>query len=163
LHAVSVFDPITITAKAKLHILTHAPYYARRFGPLLGPDSERYESYNSNFRLMSILSTRQAPSMDAAHAFARIDRLTHVAAGGWWYSPDHRQYIQAGQAIIDHMNNSSKSRELLGLEANSGAPPGKCSLMLQRKISMTLQQEQFIGRADMPILQTNHGMKYSAT
>jgi hypothetical protein len=26
LHAVAVFDPVTITAKARLHILTHAPY-----------------------------------------------------------------------------------------------------------------------------------------
>jgi hypothetical protein len=125
LHAISVFDPLTITVKAKLHILTHAPYYARRFGPLLGPDSERYESYNSKFRLMSVLSTRLAPSMDAAYAFARIDRLTHIVAGGWWYSPDHGQYVQAGQAIIEHMSSNTKSRELLGLEANSKVLPGK--------------------------------------
>ncbi|CAE6511279.1 unnamed protein product [Rhizoctonia solani] len=125
LHAISIFDPWTITAKAKLHILTHAPYYARRFGPLLGLDSERYESYNSNFRLMSVLSTRLAPSLDAARAFARVDRFTHVVAGGWWYSKRAAQYIQAGPSILKHMRKNEKSQELLGMKKDRPSIPGR--------------------------------------
>ncbi|KAG9120298.1 hypothetical protein FRC07_004256 [Ceratobasidium sp. 392] len=123
LHAVSTFDPLTITTKAKLHILTHAPFHVRRFGPLLGPDSERYEAFNSNFRLLSVLSTRLAPSHDAAQAFARIDRLAHVASGGWWYNAKHGRYVQAGPAILQHMRQDSKSRELLNLEAKEFPDP----------------------------------------
>jgi hypothetical protein len=124
-HAISVFDPLTITAKAKMHMLTHAPYYVRRFGPLLGPDSERYESYNSRFRLMSVLSTRLAPSLDTARAFARIDRLTHIASGGWWYCQATHQYIQAGPAILRHMAHNRKSQELLSLQIDPEPIPGK--------------------------------------
>ncbi|QRV78666.1 glutamate receptor 3,4 [Ceratobasidium sp. AG-Ba] len=124
LHAVSVFDPLTITTKAKLHILTHAPYFVRRFGPLLGPDSERYESYNSNFRLLSVLSTRLAPSHDAALAFARIDRLAHIVSGGWWYSTKHGRYVQAGPSILKHMQQDHKSRALFSLDHNSDVHPG---------------------------------------
>ncbi|KAG8725158.1 hypothetical protein FRC09_007147 [Ceratobasidium sp. 395] len=124
LHAVSTFDPMTITTKAKLHILTHAPFHVRRFGPLLGPDSERYEAFNSNFRLLSVLSTRLAPSHDAAQAFSRIDRLTHVASGGWWYNAKYGRYMQAGPAVLHHMRHDSKSRELLNLDAKELPDPG---------------------------------------
>ncbi|KAG8779055.1 hypothetical protein FRC12_024669 [Ceratobasidium sp. 428] len=124
LHAVSTFDPMTITTKAKLHILTHAPFHVRRFGPLLGPDSERYEAFNSNFRLLSVLSTQLAPSHDAAQAFSRIDRLAHVASGGWWYNAKYGRYVQAGPAILHHMRHDSKSQELLNLDAKEFPNPG---------------------------------------
>lgn len=124
LHAVAVFDPTTITLKAKLHILTHAPYFVRRFGPLLGPDSERYEARNSAFRVTSVLSTRLAPSLDAARSFARFERLAHIASGGWWYNSTRGQYMQAGPAILHHMKHNQKSRELLGIASGSSEAPG---------------------------------------
>ncbi|KAB5589914.1 Glutamate receptor 3,4 [Ceratobasidium theobromae] len=132
LHAVAVFDPATITVKAKLHILTHAPYYVRRFGPLLGPDSERYESYNSNFRLFSVLSTRLAPSLDAARSFARVDRLIHVALGGSWYSDEAWGYVQVGSAILKHMSSSTYSQELLGFETTQLPTPGRIRMRRRR-------------------------------
>ena len=101
----------------------------RRFGPLLGPDSERYEAHNAAFRTVSVLSTRLAPSLDAARSFARIDRMVHIAAGGWWYDSEQGKYVHAGPSILRQMSRAPKLWELLGLNDRPPTTPGELSLI----------------------------------
>ncbi|KEP45802.1 hypothetical protein V565_240180, partial [Rhizoctonia solani 123E] len=124
LHSVAVVDPRTLIQKTKLHILTHAPLFARRFGPLLGPDSERYESFNSVFRMCSVLSNRSAPSLDTATQMAKMDTVRHIATGGWWFNSSTRRFCRAGPAILGHFKHHPKEYALLGLTFNIPAVPG---------------------------------------
>ncbi|KAF8595090.1 hypothetical protein BDV93DRAFT_457655 [Ceratobasidium sp. AG-I] len=127
LHAAAVVDPRTITVKTKLHILTHAPFHVRRFGPLLGPDSERFESFNSVFRTCSVLSNREAPSLDIAKAMAGMDIIRHIALGGKWFDEKRKIFVSPGPMIRDYFIRHPRERDLLGLRSQPEDPPGKCN------------------------------------
>lgn len=114
----------------KLHMLTHAPFFTRRFGPLLGPDSERYESFNSVFRMCSILSNRSAPSLDTATSMAEMDAVRHVAMGGWWYDAERKKFYRAGPAIVEHFKHHPKDRKILGLSKVTNYVAGKMNYIM---------------------------------
>lgn len=94
LHALAKLSPRIVLDKAKAHFLVHMPFFVRRFGPLLGPDTERYESFNGTFRDCSVLSNRHAPSLDILTNFIEFDRTRHVCSGGWWLEQD-TQFVSA--------------------------------------------------------------------
>ncbi|KAF8595905.1 hypothetical protein BDV93DRAFT_563902 [Ceratobasidium sp. AG-I] len=139
LHAVAATDPAVLIEKAKLHILVHAPFFARRFGPLPGPDSEHYESNNSIFRMCSILSNRSAPSLDTATTFSKMDRVYHVAMGGWWFDKTQGKHVRAGVAIREHFLRHPKDRRLLGIEVRDRPVIG--SVQLESKAAAAATSE----------------------
>lgn len=59
-------QPRKIIAKAKLHMLVHLADDVKRFGPLVGVSTERFESFNAVFRASSVHSNRHNPSKDIA-------------------------------------------------------------------------------------------------
>ena len=74
--------PKIITSKAKIHMLVHMEEDFRRFGPLVGLSTERFESFNAVFRLSSVFSNRHHPSRDIAVEMANQERLKHIISGG---------------------------------------------------------------------------------
>lgn len=116
--------PSLIVQKAKTHLLVHMPMFVRRFGPLLGPNSERYESFNSTFRAASVHSNRQAPSRDIANTFALFDTVKHILSGGLWRDLGTDEYVHAGQSLLELRSSSTLIGRLLGTKRPS-MPPGK--------------------------------------
>jgi len=120
----SICAPSIITTKPKFHFLVHIPYFIRRFGPALLCSTERYESFNSVFRLGCIFSNRQAPSRDSANVFAHLDRVKHIASGGWWYDINQQRYVSASKAVTETICNNPKYSHLIGLESENTKIPG---------------------------------------
>jgi hypothetical protein len=118
LHALARCSPRLISDKAKIHLLVHMPLFVRRHGPLLGSNTERYESFNSTFRQCSILSNGFAPSRDIARTFCTFDRTKHIASGGYYYDPATRTYIQGGSGILEMMQHSRLISRLFALETH---------------------------------------------
>ncbi|KAJ7752333.1 hypothetical protein B0H16DRAFT_1723687 [Mycena metata] len=90
-------DPAKILLKVKLHLLTHIPDDAVRFGPLIRNSTEVFECFNTIFRLCSILSNHQAPSRDIAYKFASMDCVKHILSGGFWKQGDG--WVQAATNV----------------------------------------------------------------
>jgi hypothetical protein len=116
--------PALIIQKAKPHLLVHMPLFVRRFGPLLGPSSERYKSFNSTFRAASVHSNRQAPSRDIAKMFASFDVVKHIMLGGSWYDSKQGSYVNAGPGIFELCESSPLISRLLGTKKRT-KPFGK--------------------------------------
>ncbi|THU86694.1 hypothetical protein K435DRAFT_868003 [Dendrothele bispora CBS 962.96] len=83
LDAFGAADPEKITAKIKLHLLTHLEEDVRAIGVLLGAITENYEGYNAVFQYASILSNHRAPSQDIAVQIAEQEALRHRLTRGW--------------------------------------------------------------------------------
>ncbi|KAG8695586.1 hypothetical protein FRC08_007683 [Ceratobasidium sp. 394] len=124
LHDLAKCAPQLLIDKGKVHLLVHMPYFVLRFGPLLGPDTERYESFNSVFRECSIHSNRQAPSRDIAANFAAFDRMRHVASGGCWFNRETKAWQRAGPHVLALTQSSSFLCKILGSKDPAVKPPG---------------------------------------
>jgi hypothetical protein len=114
----SEFDPSKMTMKIKLHLLTHTPQDSRRFGPLLGPITELFESFNAVFRYASISSNHLAPSRDIALSLAAQESLKHRITGGWWrHSPPGKPsiWVQAGHGVRSMIEYESLLQRLYAL------------------------------------------------
>jgi len=77
-------DPSKLTAKIKLHLLSHLTEDILRFGPLVGVATETFECFNAIFRYCSILSNHLSPSRDIALQLASQETMKHRLTGGWW-------------------------------------------------------------------------------
>ncbi|KAH8993098.1 hypothetical protein EDB83DRAFT_2304552 [Lactarius deliciosus] len=117
-------SPGILIAKPKFHFLVHLPEFIRRFGPAVLFSTERYESFNHVFRLLCIYSNRQVPSRDSCNAFAALDRIKHVATGGYWHDPHTGTWAHAGQWILDFISTHDKYLGWLGLPKESTQKPG---------------------------------------
>jgi hypothetical protein len=120
----AICAPSIIVSKPKFHFLTHLPFFIRRFGPALLFSTERYESFNTVARLNFIHSNRLAPSRDSAMTFAQLDRVKHIASGGWWFDTDSQRYRNASQNILKTILTSPEYARLLGLSVASKLVPG---------------------------------------
>lgn len=116
--------PSIITTKPKFHFLVHIPFFIRRFGPAILYSTERYESFNSVFRLASIFSNRQAPSRDICNSFAAQDMMKHVATGGYWWSDAAKGWVRAGPEVTRLLEKYPDQARLLGLKPDSTPIPG---------------------------------------
>lgn len=132
--------PSILMLKPKFHFLVHLTPLIRRFGPAVLASTERYESFNSVFRLASILSNRQAPSRDISRTFAGQDAFKHVATGGYFRHPKSKRWVRAGHFVTDHLRSHKGHARLIGLNVKSEAKPGKQTCILA-----------FTGVVDMPI------------
>jgi hypothetical protein len=106
-----LLDPNRILQKPKLHLLEHLIEDIRRFGPATLFATETFESYNSVFRLCSVLSNHQAPSRDISLQFGDMDRFKHQTSGGFWRNP-HGKPTQAGAAVRQYFDNPAIRRRL---------------------------------------------------
>lgn len=99
--------------------------FIRRFGPAVLCSTERYESYNTVFRLASVLSNRQAPSRDICRRFSSLDTFKHIATGGFWLDADTGNWVQAGPAVLLYLRQHPEHARLIGLKTESTQTPGK--------------------------------------
>jgi hypothetical protein len=94
----TIFDPMRIVTKVKLHVLTHLVDDVCRFGPAILYSTKVFECWSAIFRLCSIFSNHLAPSKDIANTLAGMERFKHMLSGGWWKGVDSA-YKQTGKAI----------------------------------------------------------------
>lgn len=90
--------PKRIIDKAKLHLLVHLGEDVKRFGPLVGASTERFESFNAVFRGSSVYSNRQNPSRDIATDQAGCGWMKQLLADGF-IEASPGQWAQPGEAL----------------------------------------------------------------
>jgi hypothetical protein len=88
--------------------------------------TERYEAYNSVFRAASVYSNRMAPSRDIARSFAALERVKHIATGGWWRNPETKEWVRASTSVREYLVQHPAQAQLLGLPRVGKANPGMC-------------------------------------
>lgn len=111
-----------MVAGIKWHLLCHLRDFVRRFGPALGFNEERYESYHSIVREASQLSNRQAPSRDIGRRMELQENLKHIISGGS-YSGKDGSILCASKPVGDFIKDSVLFQELYGLRPARKTPP----------------------------------------
>ncbi|KZT55701.1 hypothetical protein CALCODRAFT_436846 [Calocera cornea HHB12733] len=101
-------------SKTKLHAALHLTDDVMLFGPCLLYMTERYESYNSVFRLCSVLSNRHAPSKDIGKAMAQQARSQHITSGGYWQDKSTKQWVCASDRVLKAVRSDPMMLRLLG-------------------------------------------------
>ncbi|KAJ6477665.1 hypothetical protein C8R45DRAFT_1101972 [Mycena sanguinolenta] len=119
----AIVDPTRITQKYKLHVLPHIPTAVRWFGPSILFQTEVFECWNAIFRLCSVLSNHQAPSLDIATTLADMERFKHQVSGGWW-KLDGGDWTQAGYKINGFFAANKQLQRRLGWAPGSQFKPG---------------------------------------
>ncbi|KAF7349037.1 hypothetical protein MVEN_01425300 [Mycena venus] len=128
----AIVDPTRITQKYKLHVLPHIPEAIRRFGPAILFQTEIFECWNSVFRLCSVLSNHQAPSLDIATTLADMERFKHQVSGGWW-KPDGGDWTRAGHKIRGFLVGNKQLQRRLGWTAQNVFKPGTVKVLSKAK------------------------------
>ncbi|KAJ7792622.1 hypothetical protein B0H14DRAFT_3094163 [Mycena olivaceomarginata] len=128
----AIVDPTRITQKYKLHVLPHIPEAVRRFGPSILFQTEIFECWNSVFRLCSVLSNHQAPSLDIATTLADMERFKHQVSGGWW-KPDGGDWTHAGHKIQGFLVGNKQLQRRLGWTAQNVFKPGMVKALSKAK------------------------------
>ncbi|KAG8719357.1 hypothetical protein FRC08_003023 [Ceratobasidium sp. 394] len=141
LHDLAKCTPHLLVDKGKVHLLVHMPLFVLRFGPLLGPDTERFESFNSVFRECSVHSNRQAPSRDIAAKFADFDRTRHILSGGYWFNRDTDTWETAGAHVLALAQTNSFLIKLLGCKDRVTPPAGTTVVRSKAPVTAWAQSE----------------------
>ncbi|KAG8784047.1 hypothetical protein FRC12_019015 [Ceratobasidium sp. 428] len=162
LHDLAKCAPQLLIDKGKVHLLVHMPFFVRRFGPLLGPDTERYESFNSAFRECSIHSNRHAPSRDIAAKFAAFDRTRHVASGGCWLNRETGRWERAGAHVLALAQTNPFLLKILGGKDPAVKPPGS-TVVLSKSPVMLWESTALSLFACPPGLNQHSPMRSAAT
>jgi hypothetical protein len=123
LDAFAAIDPLIVKSKIKLHLLVHASEDSQRFGPLVGRITEVFEKANAIFRTCSVLSNRQAPSIDIALQLAEQHSLQHLATGGLILSKDG-DVFKPSQRLTQFFDQHKIIRANLGWTEHSFIEPG---------------------------------------
>ncbi|KAJ7827689.1 hypothetical protein B0H14DRAFT_3144540 [Mycena olivaceomarginata] len=109
----AIVDPTKITQKYKLHVLPHLPSAVRRFGPSVLFATEIFECWNTVFRLCSVLSNHQAPSLDIATTLADMECFKHQVSSGWW-KPVDGDWTQAGRKFQTFLTGNQQLQRRIG-------------------------------------------------
>ncbi|KAJ6597452.1 hypothetical protein B0H10DRAFT_2441666 [Mycena sp. CBHHK59/15] len=125
LDASANIDPSKILIKLKLHVLLHIVQKIRRRGP-----GVRF-SFNTVFRLCSVLSNHQAPSCDIAFKFADLDRVKHILSGGFWLQD--AVWVRAGKDVNRILRNTPIIQRHLGWAPPPTYIPGLVQPVAQKK------------------------------
>ncbi|KAJ6595239.1 hypothetical protein DFH09DRAFT_906296, partial [Mycena vulgaris] len=120
----AIVEPTRIMVKYKLHVLPHIPEAVRRFGPSILFSTEVFECWNAVFRLCSVLSNHQAPSLDIATTLADMERFKHQVSGGWWKPEGSDDWTQAGPKIRSFLTGNKQLQRRLGWTAPDLFKPG---------------------------------------
>ncbi|KAJ7495118.1 hypothetical protein FB451DRAFT_1335854 [Mycena latifolia] len=110
----AIVEPTRIMVKYKLHVLSHVPEAVRRFGPSILFATETFECWNAVFRLCSVLSNHQAPSLDIATILADMERFKHQVSGGRWKPEGSDDWTQAGPKIRTFLTGNKHLQRRLG-------------------------------------------------
>ncbi|KAJ7850524.1 hypothetical protein B0H14DRAFT_3664811 [Mycena olivaceomarginata] len=119
----AIVDPTKITQKYKLHVLPHLPSAVRRFGPSVLFATEIFECWNTVFRLCSVLSNHQAPSLDIATTLADMECFKHQVSGGWW-KPVDGDWTQAGREIQTFLTGNQQLQRRIGWTSHDAYKAG---------------------------------------
>ncbi|KAJ7123807.1 hypothetical protein C8R43DRAFT_899414 [Mycena crocata] len=130
----AVIDPTRILHKYKLHVLPHIPEGVRRFGPSNLFETEVFECWNTVFRLCSVLSNHQAPSLDSATTLADMERFKHQVSGGWW-KPEGSEWTRAGRNIHTFLTGNKQLQRRLGWVPPNQFKPGTIKVLSEAKRS----------------------------
>lgn len=122
LDAYGDIDPTRILIKTKLHLLQHLPEDIPRFGPAVRAATEIFECFNAIFRFCSVLSNHQAPSRDIARTLAEIERVKHIASGGFWV--ENGKVTQAAQNVASIIDKHPIIRQHFGWKVEKTYQPG---------------------------------------
>ncbi|KAJ3556884.1 hypothetical protein NP233_g11876 [Leucocoprinus birnbaumii] len=143
LDCAAAINPSKIMKKIKYHYLTHVEEDIRRFGPLIGVMTKNYESYNSVFRVCSVLSNHLAPSRDIAHQLSCQETTKHVLSGGLWYSKASNEWLEPGLAVQKFIQTNPQLRSLHGWpeRLDLQSLPGSVTLEPQKVNSETGKRE----------------------
>ncbi|KAJ6617842.1 hypothetical protein B0H10DRAFT_1796504 [Mycena sp. CBHHK59/15] len=137
----AIVDPTRIINKFKLHVLPHLPDHVRRFGPSVIFSTEVFECWNAVFRLCSVLSNHQAPSLDIATTLADMERFKHQVSGGWWKAGASESWIQAGEHIRSFLTGNKQLQRRLGWADPASIKPGSAKLMPKEKRNRSTWKE----------------------
>ncbi|KAJ7784239.1 hypothetical protein B0H16DRAFT_1295984 [Mycena metata] len=129
----AIVDPTRILNKFKLHVLPHTPEHVRRFGPAPIFATEVFECWNAVFRLCSVLSNHQAPSLDISTTIADMERFKHQVSGGWWRPESTGNWIQAGVHIRTFLTRNKQLQRRLGWTDPDLIKPGSAKLMPKKR------------------------------
>ncbi|KAJ7226230.1 hypothetical protein C8J57DRAFT_1197699 [Mycena rebaudengoi] len=129
----AIVDLTRIIKKFKLHVLPHAPEHIRRFGPAILFSTEVFECWNAVFRLCSVLSNHQAPSLDIATTLGDMERFKHQVSGGWWKPESSEEWIQAGPKVCNFLTSNSQLQRRLGWTDSASLKPGMAKVMSKAK------------------------------
>ncbi|KAJ6528118.1 hypothetical protein B0H19DRAFT_1214630 [Mycena capillaripes] len=119
----AIVGPTKITQKYKLHAFPHLPSAVRRFGPSVLFATEIFECWNTVFRLCSVLSNHQAPSLDIATTLADMERFKHQVSGGWW-KPVDGHWTQAGCKIQTFLTGNKQLQRRIGWTSHDAYKAG---------------------------------------
>ncbi|KAG9122457.1 hypothetical protein FRC07_001140 [Ceratobasidium sp. 392] len=120
-------SPSIIVLKPKFHFLVHLPSYIRRFGPALLFSTERFESFNGVFRAASMFSNRHAPSRDISQRFGDLDRVKHIASGGYWF--EDNSWVRASASVLEFISTNKVFSQLIGMPKKKDTAPGEAALL----------------------------------
>ncbi|KAJ7165402.1 hypothetical protein C8R46DRAFT_901106 [Mycena filopes] len=129
----AIVDPTRIIKKFKLHVLPHTPEHVRRFGPAPLFATEVFECWNAVFRLCSVLSNHQAPSLDISTTIADMERFKHQVSGGWWTAGEGGDWIQGGTHVRNFLTRNKQLQRRLGWTDPDLLKPGSAKLMPKKK------------------------------
>ncbi|KAJ7302555.1 hypothetical protein DFH08DRAFT_926143 [Mycena albidolilacea] len=129
----AIVEPTRITVKYKLHVLSHIPDDVRRFGPSILFATEIFECWNAVFRLCSVLSNHQAPSLDIATTLADMERFKHQVSGGWWKPEGGDEWTQAGVRIRNFLTGNKQLQRRLGWTPPNAIKPGTIKILSKAK------------------------------
>jgi hypothetical protein len=85
------------------------------------------------FRLACIHSNRQGPSQDTCKVFARQDIIKHIATGGYWFDSVRKKWIQAGDAVLNYLDEHPEQARLLGIHIRE--PPVTGNVFIEYQAS----------------------------
>ncbi|KAF8147592.1 hypothetical protein K438DRAFT_1910535 [Mycena galopus ATCC 62051] len=132
----AIVEPTRIMVKYKLHVLPHIPEAVRRFGPSILFATEIFECWNAVFRLCSVLSNHQAPSLDISTTLADMERFKHQVSGGWWKPEKADEWIQAGPRIRSFLTGNKQLQRRLGWTPPNLLKPGNFQILSEKKLKL---------------------------
>lgn len=112
-----------LISRTKFHFLIHLSAYIRQFEPAILFSTERYESFNHIFRLVNIYSNRQAPSHDTCRAFGAHNIIKHIVTGGFWFEPQLKRWVHAGNAVAQYLNDHPEQGHMMELIQHEPTTP----------------------------------------
>lgn len=73
-------------------------------------------------------SNRQAPSRDSCERLSYVDSVKHIVTGGFWYSEDAHDWVQAGPAVRNIASEVPEIAQILGIPETWDVTPGAARL-----------------------------------
>ncbi|KAF8579127.1 hypothetical protein K439DRAFT_1648550 [Ramaria rubella] len=140
LDAFNVVNPACIITKAKIHVLVHLPEDIERFGPAIRFVTEVFECFNHIFCMCSVLSNHQAPGRDIAQKCVSMERVKHIASGGFWKGK-HGEYMQASVRVQEIIKRHPIIQSHLGWVVMGEVMPGTAMKTPKSKQKMVLWSE----------------------